>query len=46
MVEQNANKALKVADRGYVLETGNIVMSDTARHMLEDDMVKKAYLGG
>ena len=46
VVEQNANKALKVADRGYVLETGNIVMSDTARHMLEDDMVKKAYLGG
>ena len=46
VVEQNANKALKVADRGYVLETGNIVMSDTAKHMLEDDMVKKAYLGG
>lgn len=46
VVEQNANKALKVADRGYVLETGNIIISDTAEHMRNDDTVKKAYLGG
>lgn len=46
VVEQNANKALKVADRGYVLETGNIIISDTAENMRQDDTVKKAYLGG
>jgi branched-chain amino acid transport system ATP-binding protein len=46
VVEQNANKALKVADRGYVLETGNIVISDTAENMRKDDTVQKAYLGG
>ncbi|MCQ2551654.1 MAG: ABC transporter ATP-binding protein [Clostridia bacterium] len=46
VVEQNANKALKVADRGYVLETGNIIISDTAENMRKDDTVKKAYLGG
>ena len=46
VVEQNANKALKVADRGYVLETGNIIISDTAENMRNDDTVKKAYLGG
>lgn len=46
VVEQNANKALKVADRGYVLETGNIIISDTAEKMRNDDTVKKAYLGG
>ncbi len=46
VVEQNANKALKIADRGYVLETGNIVLSDTAENMRKDDKVQKAYLGG
>ena len=46
VVEQNANKALKIADRGYVLETGNIVLSDTAENMRNDDTVQKAYLGG
>ncbi len=46
VVEQNANKALKIADRGYVLETGNIVISDTAENMRKDDTVQKAYLGG
>ena len=46
VVEQNANKALKVADRGYVLETGNIVLSDTAENLRRDDTVQKAYLGG
>ncbi len=46
VVEQNANKALKVADRGYVLETGNIIISDTAENMRRDDTVQKAYLGG
>ena len=46
VVEQNANKALKIADRGYVLETGNIVLSDTAENMRKDDTVQNAYLGG
>ncbi len=46
VVEQNANKALKIADRGYVLETGNIVISDTAENMRANDTVQKAYLGG
>ena len=45
VVEQNANKALKVAHRGYVLETGNIIISDTAENMRKDDTVQKAYLG-
>ena len=46
VVEQNANKALKVADRGYVLETGDIVLSDTAETLRRDDTVPRAYLGG
>ena len=45
VVEQNANKALKVADRGYVLETGKIVLSDTAENLRGNDVVQKAYLG-
>lgn len=45
VVEQNANKVLKIADRGYVLETGKIVISDTAKNLRENDVVKKAYLG-
>ena len=46
LVEQNAHMALSIADRGYVLETGKIVVSDTASRLLEDESVKKAYLGG
>ena len=46
VVEQNANTALKVADRGYVLETGDIVLSDTAENLRKDDTVQRAYLGG
>ena len=46
VVEQNANKALEVAHRGYVLETGNIIISDTAENMRKDGTVQKAYLGG
>mgnify|MGYP004447343073 CR=1 FL=1 len=45
VVEQNANKALKIAHRGYVLETGNIVLSDTAENLRSNDVVQKAYLG-
>lgn len=46
LVEQNAQMALSVADRGYVLETGKIVTSAPASVLLNDDAVKKAYLGG
>jgi amino acid/amide ABC transporter ATP-binding protein 2, HAAT family (TC 3.A.1.4.-) len=46
LVEQNANQALQVADRAYVLETGKIIKSGNAIELLEDDSVKKAYLGG
>ena len=46
LVEQNARKALSVADRGYVLETGEIVLSDTSQNLAHDPQVKKAYLGG
>lgn len=45
LVEQNANKALSIADRAYVLETGNIVLEGSAKELLNDDSVKKAYLG-
>jgi branched-chain amino acid transport system ATP-binding protein len=46
LVEQNALKALQVADRGYVLETGKIVMSDTAQNLLNSKELREAYLGG
>ena len=46
LVEQNANKALQVADRGYVLETGQVVLSDTGARLLVNDAVRNAYLGG
>jgi len=46
LVEQNANLALSVAHRAYVLETGNIVLSGTAKELQESDEVKAAYLGG
>lgn len=45
LVEQNATVALAVADRGYVLQTGEIVLKDTAENLREDEMVQKAYLG-
>lgn len=46
LVEQNAQMALSIADRGYVLETGKIVTSANAKELLNDDAVRKAYLGG
>lgn len=46
LVEQNAQMALSIADRGYVLETGKIVLSASASDLLHNDAVKKAYLGG
>ena len=45
LVEQNARKALSIADRGYVLETGKIVLEGKASELLNDDTIKKAYLG-
>ena len=45
LVEQNAKKALAIADRAYVLETGKIVLSGAASEMMDNDQVKKAYLG-
>jgi len=45
LVEQNANLALKVADKGYVMETGRITLSDAAKNLLSNEEVKKAYLG-
>ena len=45
LVEQNAKKALAIADRAYVLETGNIVRSGVASELMNDDSIKKAYLG-
>ncbi|MAM86147.1 ABC transporter ATP-binding protein [Allohahella sp. A8] len=46
LVEQNANQALQLADRGYVLENGSIVLDDTGDALLANDAVKNAYLGG
>ena len=46
LVEQNANMALSVAHRAYVLETGKIVLSGTAKELQESEEVKAAYLGG
>ncbi len=45
LVEQNATVALSVADRGYVLQTGEIVLKDSAENLRKDEMVQKAYLG-
>lgn len=45
LVEQNAKKALSIADRAYVLETGNIVLEGGAKDLMNDDSIKKAYLG-
>ena len=46
IVEQNANRALEIAHRAYVLETGNIVLTDTGKALLTNPKVKEAYLGG
>ena len=45
LVEQNANRALQLADRGYVLENGHIVLEDTGANLLANDEIRKAYLG-
>ena len=46
IVEQNANRALEIADRAYVLETGVVVLEGTGKDLLVDPKVKEAYLGG
>ncbi len=46
LVEQNARMALQISDRGYVLETGRIVLSGTGRELRENRKVRDAYLGG
>ena len=46
LVEQNAHMALNIADRGYVLETGKIILTDSAKALQSNDAVRKAYLGG
>jgi branched-chain amino acid transport system ATP-binding protein len=46
LVEQNANQALKLADRGYVLENGRVVLQDTGAALLANPAVRQAYLGG
>jgi branched-chain amino acid transport system ATP-binding protein len=46
LVEQNAHRALEIADRGYVLETGQVVLEGAGRDLLHDPKVKEAYLGG
>ncbi|HEY5112116.1 MAG TPA: ABC transporter ATP-binding protein [Acidimicrobiales bacterium] len=45
LVEQNANQALRIADRGYVLENGSVLYEDTASALLSDDRIRRAYLG-
>ena len=45
LVEQNARAALRLADKGYVLETGHIVLSGSAQDLMQDERVRKAYLG-
>jgi branched-chain amino acid transport system ATP-binding protein len=46
LVEQNANQALRIADRGYVMENGRVVLADTADNLLSSPSVREAYLGG
>ena len=46
LVEQNANMALSIAHKGYVLETGRIAFSDTAAALMKNEDVRRAYLGG
>jgi branched-chain amino acid transport system ATP-binding protein len=45
LVEQNARMALRIADRGYVIQSGEVVLSGSAEHLQQDEMVRKAYLG-
>jgi branched-chain amino acid transport system ATP-binding protein len=45
LIEQNANAALKIADRGYVIETGRIVLEESAKALMSNQEVKRAYLG-
>ncbi|MGH2522942.1 MAG: ATP-binding cassette domain-containing protein, partial [Anaerolineales bacterium] len=45
MVEQNANMALSIANRGYVLQTGRVVLADEAENLLNNELMRKAYLG-
>lgn len=45
VVEQNANMALSIADRGYVLQTGRVVLADTASNLLKHPQMREAYLG-
>jgi branched-chain amino acid transport system ATP-binding protein len=46
LVEQNANMALSIADKAYVIETGEIVLHGSAQELMNSEQVKKAYLGG
>ena len=46
LVEQNANRALSIADRGYVLENGHLILEDTGKNLLANPAIRKAYLGG
>lgn len=46
LVEQNANMALQIADRGYVLTTGKITLTGTGQELLHNDEIRRAYLGG
>jgi len=46
LVEQSANRALSIADRGYVLENGHLVLEDTGKNLLSNPAIRKAYLGG
>ena len=45
VVEQNATMALSIADRAYVLQTGSIVLADTAQNLLKNELMQQAYLG-
>ena len=45
VVEQNANMALSIADRGYVIQTGQVVLADTAQNLLDNPLMREAYLG-
>jgi len=45
LVEQNANKALSIADRAYVLENGSVIRSGVGKELLYDESIRKAYLG-
>jgi branched-chain amino acid transport system ATP-binding protein len=45
VVEQNANMALSIADRGYVIQTGQVVLADTAQNLLNNPLMREAYLG-